>query len=95
MYVCNPWESVKFLDFMNQVPDGYCQCLPDCSITIYEPSITSTPIKRCDVNNFPISKLCNPNNKELPQPTLYGSQINFEAAAVFDGDVQTYFCLGL
>ena len=81
VYVCNPWESVKFLDFMNQVPGGHCPCLPDCSGTIYEPYITSTPIRRCDSSNFGVSRLCKPNNKELPQPSLYGSQIRFEYEA--------------
>jgi len=73
-HVCNPWESEKFLDFMNQVPTDVCHCLPDCSATIYEPLIISTPLRKCDSSSLGVSKLCNLNNKALPQPTRFGSQ---------------------
>ena len=76
LYVCNPWESVKFLEAMNQVPDHECtKCLPDCSATIYEPFITATTFRRCDSSNLGVSRLCNLDNKELPQPTKYGTQV--------------------
>jgi len=81
VYVCDPWKTVKFLDFMKQVPGDYCPCLPDCSATIYEPFIISTPFRRCDSSNFGVSRLCNPNSKEIPQPTMYGSQVRAEFQA--------------
>ena len=79
LYVCNPWDSVKFFEAMNQVPDDYCtNCLPDCSTTLYEPYITTTTFRRCDSSNLGVSRLCNLNNKALPQPTKYGTQVKAE-----------------
>ena len=78
LYVCNPWETVKFLGFMSKVPAGVCQCLPDCSAIIYEPIIISTPLRKCDSSSLGVSKLCDINNKALPQPTMFGSQARLE-----------------
>ena len=78
LYVCNPWETVKFLGFMSKVPAGVCQCLPDCSAIIYEPIIISTPLRKCDSSSLGVSKLCDINNKALPQPTMFGSQAILE-----------------
>ena len=76
MYVCNPWESVKFFQFMNQVPDDQCSnCLPDCSTTVYEPYNSDAKFKICDSSNLGVSRLCNLNNKALPQPTKFGTQV--------------------
>jgi len=78
VYFCNPWEAVTFLDFMNQVPGDVCQCLPDCSATLYEPHITSTPLRRCDSGNFGISRLCKHNFEMFLQPSMYGNQVRTE-----------------
>ena len=77
-YVCNPWETVEFLDFMNKVPADVCQCMPDCSTTLYEPIIISTPLRKCDSSSLGVSKLCDFNNKALPQPTMFGSQAKLD-----------------
>ena len=75
--LCDPWESIKFLNYMiTDIPDEQCaHCLPDCSITIYEPSVFAVPFRRCDSSNLGVSRFCNLNNKDLPQPTKYGSQV--------------------
>jgi hypothetical protein len=76
LYVCDPWESVKFFEFLNLVPDNECgYCLPDCSTTAYEPYTTAIPFRRCDSGNLGVSRLCNLNNKALPQPTKFGAQV--------------------
>jgi len=76
--VCNPWESEIFLSFMSSVPQDICKCLPDCKATVYEPLIVSTPFRRCDSLSLGVSKLCDINNKGLPQPTMFGSQAMLE-----------------
>ena len=63
---------------MSKVPAGVCQCLPDCSAIIYEPIIISTPLRKCDSSSLGVSKLCDINNKALPQPTMFGSQARLE-----------------
>ena len=85
LYVCNPWESVTFLEFMNQVPDNECsKCLPDCRATIYEPYITATNLRGCDSSNLGVSRLCNLNNQALPQPTKYATQVKAEFSSYYE-----------
>jgi Amiloride-sensitive sodium channel len=79
VYVCDPWESVKFFEFLNLVPDDECSnCLPDCSTTIYEPDLFAIPFRRCDSSNLGVSRFCNLNNKALSQPAKFGTQIKAE-----------------
>ena len=66
VYFCNPWETVRFLEFMHNVPEGQCHCLPDCNATFYEPDITSALLRKCDSSNFGVSWLCNANNRLEP-----------------------------
>jgi hypothetical protein len=74
--VCNPWESLQFFDLMNNIPDDTCSyCLPDCSTTIYETSITTIPFRHCDSRNVGVSKLCTLDNTNLPLPTKFGRQV--------------------
>ena len=63
------------MEFMKNVPDKRCNCLPDCIGTIYEPEITSTPLRKCDSRNFGASWLCDPDNGV--QPSMYADDINF------------------
>jgi hypothetical protein len=82
VYVCDPWESVKFLRFMSLVPDNECsKCLPDCSTTVYEPYTTAVPFRKCDSGNLGVSRLCNLSNKALPQPSKFGYQVKAEYAS--------------
>jgi len=75
--VCDPWESVQFFDFMfNDIPDDTCTyCLPDCSTTIYETSITAIPFRRCDSSNVGVSSFCSLDDTKLPTPTKFGRQV--------------------
>ncbi len=61
---------------MQSTPDETCEhCLPDCTKTIFDMDITTSPLKTCDNTNLGISTLCNIFNNKLAQPTLYASQI--------------------
>jgi len=88
-YFCNPWETITFLDIMNNVHGKKCNCLPDCNGTLFDPVITSIPLRKCDSSNFGVSWLCNPNTSV--QPSMYGDQItslfksnNIENTRVFN-----------
>jgi amiloride-sensitive sodium channel len=77
--ICDPWETVEFFKFMANTSDDSCNyCLPDCSNTIYESSITAVPFRRCDSTNLGMSKLCNLDNINLAQPTKFGKQVREE-----------------
>jgi hypothetical protein len=75
--MCSPWESVEFLNIMAVgVPDDKCaKCLPDCSTTLYEPMITTVPFRGCDETNFGVSRFCNADNAQLPNPTMFARQV--------------------
>jgi len=62
---CDPWQTTDFFYFMfDEIPDERCaKCLPDCSQTIYEPSMTAAAIRRCDSSNLGVSQLCKISNK--------------------------------
>jgi hypothetical protein len=66
---CDPWQTTDFFYFMfDEIPDDQCAiCLPDCSQTIYEPSMTAVPIRRCDSSNLGVSQLCNINYNRYTQ----------------------------
>ena len=100
--MCDPWEAVDFLNNMiNEIPDDQCShCLPDCSTVIYEPSLYSIPFRRCDTGNLGVSRFCNLNNKNLPQPTKFATQIVNEYKArnmtpdflrSMESNIRTYF----
>ena len=75
--ICDPWESEKFLqDMVNDNSENACSyCLPDCSITIYEPIVTTIPFSKCDYTNIGISPICDVNDDSLPQPTKFSAQV--------------------
>jgi hypothetical protein len=81
--MCDPWENVDFLNNMiNNIPDNQCSyCLPDCSTTIYEPALYTIPFRRCDSGNLGVSRFCNLNNRNLPQPMKFSTQITNEYKA--------------
>ena len=61
---CDPWQTIDFFYFMfDEIPDDQCaKCLPDCSQTAYETSVTTDPLRRCDSSNLGVSFLCNIDN---------------------------------
>jgi hypothetical protein len=77
--ICNPWESYDFFSFFSdQVLDDMCpQCLPDCSTTFYEPSVTVQPFSQCDLRNIGVSRFCKISSKKpLPMTEKFATQIH-------------------
>ena len=34
--MCDPWDALRFVHFMENVPDSECNhCKPDCNVTTY------------------------------------------------------------
>ena len=61
--MCNPWEAQEFFYYLHLSESKKCsQCLPECSSTIYQPSIMSIPFRPCDVANMEMSFLCKISN---------------------------------
>jgi len=76
--ICDPWQSYDFFRIMSiGIPDNLChQCLPDCSVILYNPSITEEPFNICDANNIGVSQFCSINLKhKLPMQMRLISQI--------------------
>jgi hypothetical protein len=79
--ICDPWQSYDFFQVMtHDIPDNLCpQCLPDCSVTTYNPKITVTPFHKCNVNNFGASEFCKTDLKQpLPMQMRLINQIQNE-----------------
>lgn len=56
--------------------DEQClHCLADCQRTIYQPTVTAAPFRRCDDANQGISRFCNLEDQKLPQPRIWGQQV--------------------
>ena len=79
---CDPWKTEKFQQILkDQVPEGLCNnCLPDCSITEFETSMTSAKLPKCDgAKTGSVGLLCNFLNGELnPQPWLNMVQVEYQ-----------------
>ncbi len=90
--VCDPWESEKFLlGMVNDNSENACShCLPDCSITIYEPSVTTIPFSKCDYTNIGINPICNLNDESLPQPTKFSKQVISEYLLTRNKTIPTF-----
>jgi len=79
--ICDPWQSYDFFQIMtNKIPDNLCsKCLPDCSVTTYNPTITVQPFDTCDANNIGVSQFCSINlNQPLPMQMKLVTQIQNE-----------------
>ena len=52
--MCNPWNKEKFLQIIQkQIPEDQCKhCLPDCTTTKYESSMTYAGLRKCDRTNL-------------------------------------------
>jgi len=76
--ICDPWQSYDFFQIMtNEIPDDFCAiCLPDCNVTIYNPTITVEPFIKCDANNIGVSQFCSIDLQHpLPLQMRLASQI--------------------
>jgi hypothetical protein len=81
MSICDPWQSYDFFQIMSsKIPDNICQqCLPDCSITMYNPTVTVEPFVTCNANNIGTSQFCALNLKQImPMQLRLASQIQNE-----------------
>ena len=47
---CDPWSTKKFKKILEtQIPKDQCKyCLPDCTTTIYDTSVSYAPLRKCD-----------------------------------------------
>ena len=66
---CDPWDTVIFQDFMSSTPADQCSnCLPDCSKTIYDASVSTASFRQCDHTNLGASSLCDLNDIDMNPP---------------------------
>ena len=79
--MCNPWNKQKFFQIMqNQIPKDQCRhCLPDCTTTRYETTMTYAELRKCDRTNIGgTSMLCALVDGKLnPAPWLGSAQKEF------------------
>ena len=82
--MCNPWNAQKFLTIIQkQIPEDQCNhCLPDCTTTKYETSMTYARLRMCDRTNLGgTSMLCALVDGSFnPAPWMATAQEEFEDA---------------
>ena len=77
--LCTPWEAREFRKAMDKTPGDYCDhCLPDCTVTIYEASVTAAPFRNCDYKNLGVSYLCDFDGTVSPK--IWGQQVQDQYA---------------
>lgn len=82
--LCDPWQSYDFFNILNtEIPDDICShCLPDCSVTTYEPTINTIPFDDCDFTNVGVSRFCSFNQKrQSPMNERFATQVQNEIIA--------------
>ena len=79
--MCDPWNAEKFLKIIEtQIPNDQCKhCLPDCSTTNFETSMTYAELPICDRTNLGgTSMLCALVDDPLnPAPWMTSAQKEF------------------
>jgi len=76
--VCDPWQSVQILRIMQTgIPMDQCKdCLPDCTSTIYQTSMSAQSFRKCTDKNFGLSNFCNLDlNVQLITPQIWANQV--------------------
>ena len=65
--MCDPWESYDFFQIMaNAIPDHLCQqCLPDCNVTLYKPTVVVQPFANCSAKNLANNRFCSFTNRKV------------------------------
>ena len=68
--MCNPWNLDKFQKIMDDlIPKNECHhCLPDCTTTVYDTSISYAKFQKCDHTNIGTNLLCNLVNGTMNPP---------------------------
>lgn len=85
--MCNPWNMLKFVDILeNDIPEEECDyCLPECTTTVYETSISYAQFQKCDHTNTGTNYLCDMVNGNLnPAPWTYLAQTEYANASPND-----------
>ena len=66
---CDPWDTLEFQRLMASAPDQQCSsCLPDCTKTIYEATVSAAPFRQCDHTNLGTSHLCDLEDEDMNPP---------------------------
>ena len=81
--MCDPWSTKTFRNILKEkIPKDSCNhCLPDCSTTLYDSTMTFAELRKCDRTNMGTSMLCDLENKELnPAPWIKSAQHEYEIA---------------
>ena len=81
--MCSPWATKAFISIINEhVPKDECKhCLPDCTKTKLDSSISHSEFQKCDHTNIGSSRLCDLMNEGLnPAPWTSMAQAEFENA---------------
>lgn len=82
--ICNPWNTQKFREILSkQIPIGQCKyCLPDCTTTIYDTSVSYAELRKCDRTTIgSTSILCDLVNGVInPAPWVHNAQKEYEIA---------------
>ena len=63
---CDPWDTAEFQRLMALATD--CSCLPDCTKTIYEATVSAAPFRQCDHTNLGTSQLCDLEDVDMNPP---------------------------
>ena len=82
--MCNPWNTLKFADILDKdIPEEECNyCLPECTTTVYETTISYAQFQQCDHTNTGSNTLCDMVNGNLnPAPWTYLAQIEYTNAS--------------
>ncbi len=60
----------------HNISDNECShCRPDCETTIYSTKVTTSPLRKCEVQNMGISFLCNFFDPTLPEPKHWANHV--------------------
>ena len=75
--MCDPYEAFTFVNHMKDVSDDECShCLPDCSGTSFESSVSAAPFRRCDYKNLGMGELCKFDlTKAFLDPPIWGEAV--------------------
>lgn len=85
---CDPWQTKVFQSFVTSVADGQCgHCLPDCSGTVYQASVSAAPFRVCDHTNLGASELCDLDSSNVMNPTIWTETVVTEYNKTYNGSV--------
>ena len=87
--MCDPFDSFKFVGFMKNISQSKCgHCLPDCTTTVYDSSVTAAPFRKCNFKNLGVSPLCHLGSTIRPQ--IWSESLLAEYEEDSDTSVPTY-----